>query len=126
MHPSIYNIVMQNIVIFGGVFDPPHLGHLSIYKAVTAYINVDKFIIVPSKNPPLKSYKPTATAIDRINMLKQMFKQYKNVSVDGYEALQKSNNVSYTINTLRYFHTKYPKAQLYIVVGTDRYIDFKE
>jgi nicotinate-nucleotide adenylyltransferase len=117
---------MTNIVIFGGVFDPPHIGHLAIYKAVLKHMKVNKFIVVPSKIPPLKSHQPIASPIDRINMTKLLFKPYKNVTISDYEISAKSDEASYTIDTVRYFHKKYPTSQLYIVVGTDRYLDFKQ
>jgi nicotinate-nucleotide adenylyltransferase len=117
---------MKKIVIFGGVFDPVHLGHLAVYQSVKQKINFDKFIIVPSKNPPLKKYQPFACGQDRMNMIKLLFKSYKDVDVCDFEINKKDNQTSYTINTLKYFRKKYPQAIFYFVVGTDRYLDFKQ
>ncbi|MDR0739282.1 MAG: nicotinate (nicotinamide) nucleotide adenylyltransferase [Mycoplasmataceae bacterium] len=116
---------MKKIVIFGGTFDPIHLGHLSVYKAIKKHYSPNKFIIVPSKKPPLKPYQPFANAQDRINMIKLLFNSYKDVMISNFEIEQKNNQISYTINTLKHFKKKYPKAQIYLVLGTDRYQDFK-
>lgn len=113
-------------MLFGGVFDPVHTGHLSIYKAIKKKYKFKKFIIIPSKNPPLKTHLPFATTKDRMTMLKLMFSHYQDVEISNYEIKQKDKSVSYTVNTIRYFKKLYPNALLYFVIGTDRYLDFKK
>jgi nicotinate-nucleotide adenylyltransferase len=117
---------MNSIVLFGGVFDPVHIGHLSIYQTIKKHYKFDKFIIIPSQNPPLKTHLPFAEARERFAMLNLMFSPYKDVIISNYEIKQSKHKVSYTIDTLKYFKKRYPKAQLYFVVGTDRYLDFKK
>jgi nicotinate-nucleotide adenylyltransferase len=117
---------MKTIILFGGVFDPVHIGHLSIYEAIKKHYKFDKFIIVPSKNPPLKSHQPYAFVWDRLMMLNLMFRKYRDIEISDYEIKQKHENISYTIDTLKYFHKKYPHTKFYFVVGTDRYLDFKK
>jgi nicotinate-nucleotide adenylyltransferase len=117
---------MNGIMLFGGVFDPVHTGHLAIYKAIKKHFQFKKFIIIPSKKPPLKAHLPFASCKDRINMLKIMFYHCDDVEISDYEIKQRDGQVSYTINTLKYFKSLYPNEQLYFIVGTDRYLDFKK
>jgi nicotinate-nucleotide adenylyltransferase len=117
---------MGNIIIFGGTFDPVHIGHLQIYLSIKEKLQFDKFIVVPTKNPPLKKQRPFASTKDRIAMLKLMFGKYKDIEINQYEVDQQSNDYSYTINTIKHFKKVYPNDKLFLVVGLDRYLDFKK
>lgn len=117
---------MKKIVIFGGTFDPVHIGHLKIYLVVKKQLHFDKFLVVPSKHPPLKNNQAYASAEDRFMMTKLLFGKYKDVKIERYEIDKNDNKVSYTINTIRYLSKKYPNDKLFLVVGLDRYDDFKQ
>lgn len=117
---------MSTIILFGGVFDPVHTGHLSIYKTIKKHYQFQKFIIIPSKNPPLKTHLPFADCKDRMMMLRLMFRNCKDVEISDYEINQKNREISYTFNTLKYFKKLYPHATFYFIIGTDRYLDFKK
>jgi nicotinate-nucleotide adenylyltransferase len=117
---------MRKIVIFGGVFDPPHIGHLNIYLSIKKQFKFDKFYIVPSKIPPLKNHYAYASANDRRNMVKLMFNKYRDVEICDYELSKKTNKTSYSIDTIKYFKTKYPKDELFFAIGLDRYSDFQK
>lgn len=105
---------MNSIVIFGGSFNPPHLGH----KMIVEYINkleLGKIVIIPNKNPYYKKIEVSDN--DRINMLKLMF----NNDID----LTEINNEVYTptSDTIKRYKIKYDK--IYFVVGSDSYNDLK-
>jgi nicotinate-nucleotide adenylyltransferase len=117
---------MKKIVIFGGTFDPIHIGHLKIYLAIKKQFKFDKFLIIPSKVPPLKNHLAYASSQDRLMMIKLLFNKYKDVEIDQYEINQNDNRISYTFNTIRYLSKKYPNDKLFLVVGLDRYDDFKK
>jgi nicotinate-nucleotide adenylyltransferase len=116
----------NNIIIFGGVFDPVHLGHLHIYQAVKKQISFKKFIILPSKIPVLKNALPIASIKDRLAMLNLMFKNYKDVEISHYEISKTSICKSFTIDSIKHFQQRYLHANFYFVVGADRYMDFKQ
>ncbi|MDR2169757.1 MAG: nicotinate (nicotinamide) nucleotide adenylyltransferase [Planctomycetaceae bacterium] len=92
--------------IYGGGFDPVHLGHLLVAESCLRGVGLDRVIFVPTGISPHKNAKNSyaATAIDRYNMLL--------LALDGYEEFEVSrfeidrNTISYTIDTLRYFHNK--------------------
>jgi len=115
----------QKIVIFGGSFDPVHNGHTNLIKIVREQFYPNLFIIIPSKIPPLKNTKNVANGLDRLNMLRLAFKNDHDVLISDYEVKKNSNSPSYTIDTLKHFKKQYQNDQLYLLIGSDRYLDFK-
>ena len=103
----------MKIGIFGGSFNPPHKMHKNIVKSLIKKGYIDKAIVVPTADNYEKAF--LLKGIDRYNMLKQMFKDDKDIYISPYEI----EGHLYTINTLNYFHKKYPKAELYFICGTD-------
>jgi nicotinate-nucleotide adenylyltransferase len=126
MLTKLSNSKATKVIIFGGVFDPVHIGHLHIYQTLKSRFQFDRFIIVPAKIPPLKDALPVATINQRLAMLRMMFKKYPNVLISDYELKQSSSTKSYTIGTIKHFRKIFPRAELFLVVGADRYIDFKK
>ncbi len=100
----------MNIAIFGGSFDPVHLGHIKIVKKALEKLDIDKLIIMPNFLNPLKNsfFAPPAL---RIKWLKKVFKNYKNVKVSKWEI--KHNRAVYSIETIDQFHPKF------FIIGSD-------
>ena len=109
---------MRNIGIFGGSFDPPHIGHL--YLAETAYekFSLSEIIIVPCGVSPYKD-KIIETPVDcRIDMIELAMKDTQlHWWIDLFEA--RRDYVSYTIDTIRYIKGKYPTDNLFLICGPD-------
>ena len=92
---------MENLVLFGGTFDPVHNGHLRIARAASLRLNAD-VIFVPAKNPAFK--QPSASISDRLNMLQLALRENGSSSFSISEFETKSESpVNYWIDTLRYF-----------------------
>ena len=108
----------MRIGIFGGSFNPPHKMHKSIVKELIKKGYLDKAIVIPTGDDYNKLF--LLKGIDRYNMLKNIFRNDKNVEVSSCEIKEKR----YTIETLNYFHKKYPKAELFFICGTDNLADF--
>ena len=108
---------MENIIIYGGSFDPIHNGHLRMAQAASLAFNAD-VIFVPAKAPRWK--KPGASIKDRLAMLRTAIKHEgsSSFSISLVEANSKAE-VNYTIDTLLYFKKKYPKEKLYLLIGAD-------
>ena len=107
----------KKIILFGGTFDPVHLGHTTVASAAAEYIGADKTIFIPAKRSPLKVSFPRAGDIDRFNMIKLAISNKKYFEVSDYE-LNKSAP-SYTLDTVRYFQTKESENTLYWLIGAD-------
>lgn len=88
---------MKNMAIYGGTFDPPHLGHLKTAQAVQHYFHFDQFIFLPCKTPVLKD-AALATSKQRLDMLKLALKDYQNFTIDTREL--ERDTPSYMVDTL--------------------------
>ncbi|MCB4204095.1 nicotinate-nucleotide adenylyltransferase [Deferribacterales bacterium Es71-Z0220] len=108
---------MKKIGLFGGTFNPIHIGHLNIAKTVYETFNLDELHFIPSKIPPHKNLWLTP-AKDRFEMVKAAVKHMKgNYVVSDYEI--KKKGVSYTYLTLKHYRQNHPGAQLFFITGTD-------
>lgn len=110
----------MKIAIYGGAFNPVHIGHIEIVNQITKNFDFDKIIIIPSKISPHKSNKELANDVDRINMCKLAFDHVKNCEVSDIEI--KRNKISYTVDTLTDLKTKYPFDEFYLVCGSDMFL----
>jgi len=108
--------LLENVTyaLFGGSFDPPHLGHLEIVKKVLLLENVDKIIITPAYLNPFKS-SSFVDAKKRLNWVKQTLGSVEKTIVSSFEIEQ--NRAVYTIETLQELGKKY--SIKYIVIGAD-------
>lgn len=116
----------KKILLFGGVFDPIHIGHTKILKKAIDKIKPDITYVVPNKIPPLKSSLPISNDFERVKMIELAISGMKKVEVCNYEIESNSFYKSYTFLLLRYFKKLYPDAKLYFLIGYDRYLDFKK
>ncbi len=113
----------MNIGIFGGAFDPPHLGHVD--NAVRAFesLGLDRLIIVPTGQSPHKAggvLRPAAE--DRFNMAKLAFGVREGVSVDDLELRREGR--SYTADTVAQIRERYPGDRLIVIMGSDMLLTF--
>lgn len=102
------------IALYGGSFDPPHLGHIHVVQAALQTLDIEKVIIVPAYVNPFK--KGThAPAQLRSKWLKQIFFDYKNVEVSDIETL--ASRAVKSIETVEHFSKLYKK--IYFIIGAD-------
>jgi len=112
------------IFIFGGTFDPPHLGHYQVINRCLS--DCDKFILMPTSLSPHKNKKPIASNYDRIQMLKLMISDFnENAVIDDYE-LKATSSPNFTIDSINYLSEKYFDCELVLVLGKDQYINFNK
>ncbi len=104
----------MKIAIFGGSFDPPHKGHISIVKTALQVLDIDKLIVVPAYLNPFKT-SSHATPAKRLEWLTRVFDGYKNVEVSDFEILQ--NRPVPSIETVMHF--KQPSDEIYLIIGAD-------
>lgn len=104
----------MNIALYGGSFDPPHIGHVRVALKALEVLEIDKLIIIPAfKNP----FKPSVRAdgIQRLQWLKKIFKPYPKIEISSFEIDQ--NKSVYTIETVRHYAQTCDK--LYLIIGAD-------
>ena len=103
--------------IFGGTFDPPHVGHLLAASDAIEHLTLDRLVFVPAAVQPLKAGRETASAVDRLAMVRLMVGADARLQSDSVEVDR--DGLSYTVDTLREFARRYPSADRYFLVGAD-------
>jgi nicotinate-nucleotide adenylyltransferase len=112
---------MRKVALFGGSFDPPHLGHEAIVKALNKLDYIDKIIVMPTFLNPFKS-SSFAPAKLRLKWLEEAFGEFTKVEVSSYEVSQ--NQKVPTIETVNHLLKSYEK--IYLVIGADNLKSLKK
>ena len=107
----------MRIGIFGGSFDPVHIGHLWIGEAAKECLALDALHWIPVAESPLKGRGPLAGDAERVQMLRLALDVDDGHVVDDREI--KRGEVSYTVDTARQFASEFPDAELFLVIGSD-------
>ena len=112
----------MKICLFGGTFDPPHLGHLLIAQTICEAESFDKILFIPVNIPPHKSVKTPLE--DRLNMLNIAIEDNPNFEISDIEI--KRGGVSYTIDTIRNIKKKYniSSNKISYLIGSDSLLNF--
>lgn len=104
------------VALFGGTFDPPHLGHLALAECARETLGLDRVIFMPAGAPPHKR-GPVASAADRVALVRLAVRGNPAFEVSTLEA--RREGPSWTIDTLRELHAAHPRAELWLLVGAD-------
>ncbi|HIC43982.1 MAG TPA: nicotinate (nicotinamide) nucleotide adenylyltransferase, partial [Sulfurimonas sp.] len=99
--------------IFGGSFDPPHVGHLEIIKQTLISLNIDKLLIVPAFLNPFKTQNVAPSHL-RLKWLKEMTKNMPEVDVSSFEI--DLNRPVTSIETVKHFEDE---DETYFIIGAD-------
>jgi nicotinate-nucleotide adenylyltransferase len=102
--------------IFGGSFDPVHLGHLLLAELAREQLSLERVIFVPAAQGPHKEVAPRATDSQRMEMLRLAIADRDEFSIDECEL--KRGGVSYTIDTIRLLSERWGE-QPYLLIGAD-------
>lgn len=109
--------VSANRGIFGGSFDPVHVGHLTVARAVADLLQLDLLHLIPAHAQPLKPGGPVASGADRLAMLQLAAAEDDRLLVDDREI--RRGGTSYTIDTLREMAGEFPDDRLSLMIGAD-------
>ena len=117
----MYYKSLNNLLIYGGSFDPVHQGHLNTALAVQEGAHFERFLFLPCKQSLLK--QPTqAGCTDRVNMLRLALAKYPEFTLDTYEITH--SRPSYMIDTLEYMRSNTgAKTAITLLMGMDSFID---
>lgn len=105
--------------IFGGTFDPPHIGHLLIAQTICEAEKFDKIIFVPAFKNPHKTSDVTSSVEHRIQMLESAAEGNPHFEISDAEI--KRGGVSYSIDTIRYIKESQglERDEIYFLIGSD-------
>ena len=112
---------MRRIALFGGSFDPVHKGHIEIAKTAISRLCLDEVILIPSGVSPHKEGL-SASNEDRYNMVCLALENEEKLSVSDFEI--KKETKCYSFETVEEFKKRYPKDELYFIIGDDQYEKF--
>ncbi len=113
---------MKKIGIFGGTFNPVHMGHIIVAEEVKKGFDLDQICFIPASIPPHKKKKKVARASDRLEMIKLAISDYEDFTVSDIEL--KRSGPSYTIDTLNHFKKAFSEeTRFYFMVGMDAFLD---
>ena len=108
----------MRIGVFGGTFDPPHVGHLLLASDAREALGLDRLIFVPAATQPFKvNTPPIASARDRLEMVRLAVADDANYTIDDTEIDRKG--LSFTVDTLEQLSRKNPGAELFLLLGED-------
>ena len=114
----------MKIGVYGGTFNPPHLGHVTAARAVFELLKLDLLLLVPDGQPPHKMLPPgSPTPEQRLEMTRLAGEQLGlGERVRTLDLELKREGRSYTAETLRQLHQQYPEDELWLLMGTDMFL----
>jgi nicotinate-nucleotide adenylyltransferase len=106
------------LALLGGTFDPVHYGHLRFADAVRRALGLSEVRLIPARDPPHRD-SPTASAADRLAMLKLAVAEFPGLVVDDRELHREGK--SYTVDTLAALRREFPARPLLLLLGADAF-----
>jgi nicotinate-nucleotide adenylyltransferase len=112
----------MKIGIFGGTFNPPHIGHLIVAESVREQLQFDRVLLIPSAQTPNKHDAVLAQADARLEMTRLASEGNKWFAVSDIEV--RRQGISYTVDTVNALAAEYPGAILSLLIGVDNLLEF--
>lgn len=107
----------KKVGIYGGTFDPVHVGHIKAAEEIKRILGLEKIIFIPSFIPPHKNPSETTPPEHRLKMLELAVEPFPYFDISTYE-LEK-RGTSYTIDTLRHLCAGNTQTEFYFIVGSE-------
>ncbi len=116
---------MERIGIFGGSFDPPHIGHLQAAQRAIEALDLTRVCMMPCAIAPHKQQKcGVASPSHRLAMLKALTQCQEKIEISDMEIDRQG--VSYTVDTVLQLRQQHPQAQLILLMGSDMFLDLSK
>lgn len=111
---------MKKIAIFGGAFNPIHLGHINLALKFDIRIKFDKILLIPTHIPPHKDSQDLIAGEHRLKMCQLVSEHYPQFDCSDMEL--KRAGKSFTVDTVHQLKEMYPEDKLYMIVGSDMFL----
>jgi nicotinate-nucleotide adenylyltransferase len=109
--------------VFGGTFDPPHVGHLIVAEFVREAVGLNRILFVPTATPPHKRDRSITPGEQRVAMVRLAVARHEPFAVSDMEV--RRGGVSFTADTLEELKGQHPEAALFFLLGMDNLIEFR-
>ena len=113
----IENNQKEKIGLFGGTFDPIHLGHTIIAEWILNYLSLNRIIFIPNKIHPFSKRENIISAEIRAEMIRIAIKDFPFFEMSTIEI--ERPGISYTVDTIRAMLSDYPQAEIFYIMGED-------
>jgi nicotinate-nucleotide adenylyltransferase len=110
-------IPRASIALYGGSFDPVHLGHLLVAQAAWEELGLARLFFIPAAQSPFKPLQPPTPAAERLQLLRLALAGGTGYEIDDQETQR--GGVSYTIDTVRDYKARFPDHVIYYLIGAD-------
>jgi len=107
----------QKIGLYGGSFDPVHLGHLLVAQAAVEEIGLARLFFIPAAQSPFKPGMSPTPAAERLRLLRLALAGKDHYEIDEQEI--RRGGISYSIDTVRDYARRFPEAELFYLIGAD-------
>lgn len=111
----------MKIGVYGGTFNPIHLGHVHILREFIQRLKLDKGLLIPARVPPHKQALDLAEGTDRLAMCRLAAAELEGLAEVSALELERPGR-SYTVDTLRELSTRYPEDEFYLLMGEDMFL----
>ena len=111
---------MRKTAVFGGTFNPIHNGHLVLGKALAERLGLDRVLLIPTASPPHKQAPHLIAAQHRLAMCQLAVEGKELFTVSDLEI--RRGGKSYTVDTLRALHSKFPDDRFFLLTGADMFL----
>ena len=104
--------------LFGGSFDPIHLGHMLVARAAREEADLNRIFFIPAAQSPFKTAATSASAPERVRLLRLALAGDTTAEVDDREV--RRGGISFSIDTVRAYAAEHPGAELFYLIGADQ------
>lgn len=122
--PATEGTGVLRLGIFGGTFDPPHVGHVSVARDFADALELDRLVWIPARVPPHKRDVPLTPASVRLEMVRAAASADPRFEVSEIEL--RRDGPSFTVDTLRTVRAEHPSASIFLALGSDQIGTFAE
>jgi nicotinate-nucleotide adenylyltransferase len=113
----------MRIGVFGGTFDPPHVGHLIVAEYAREKVELDRILFVPTATPPHKIDRVITPGEQRVAMVRLALGRHDPFAVSDMEV--RRGGVSFTADTLEELGRQHPADSLFFLLGMDNLVEFR-
>ncbi|MEK6649710.1 MAG: nicotinate-nucleotide adenylyltransferase [Bacteroidota bacterium] len=108
--------------LFGGTFDPPHVGHLIIAEAAREQLGLERILFMPAAQAPHKRTARATPARHRLAMVRAAVRGVPRFHASDFEI--RKGGLSYTVDTVRFLRSVFPRKEIWLLLGSDNLQDF--